>query len=78
VSMLASMLRDEGLTVEYEAPVEGRGVGDVATVVVLYVSNKVLDATVGLSVEALIERALTRFRARSRAKVTVVDHRDDD
>jgi hypothetical protein len=70
--MLAQMLSDEGLTVDFEPPTEDRGTGDVVTVVVLYVGAKVLDKAFDLSLDKLIERAVQRFKSRvPKAEVTI-------
>jgi hypothetical protein len=62
--MLAQMLREEGLEVTYEPPTESRSVESDLVLVALYVGDKVADATVGLSVDALVRKAVARFKDR--------------
>lgn len=70
--MLAQMLSEEGLTVDFEPPSEGRGTAEVATVVLLYVGLKVVDKAIDVSLDKLIERAVDKFKKRvPKAQVTV-------
>jgi hypothetical protein len=59
------MLEREGLEVLYEPPQEDRGIGgDTVVGVIIYVGNKVADATIGRSVDTAIDKAVTKFRER--------------
>lgn len=71
--MLAQMLSEEGLVVDFERPLEGRTTAaQVAAVVLLYVASKVGDKAFDVSVDKLIERAVERFKKRvPNAEVTV-------
>ena len=70
--MLAQMLAEEGLTVDFEPPYESRNTADVVTVVLMYVGLKVVDKAFDLSLDKLIERAVERFKQRvPKAQVTV-------
>lgn len=70
VGVLAQDLRDEGLEVSYEPPVEHRAqFPDPVTVVVIYAGIKTADAVAELGQEALkaaILHAIARWRERGR------------
>jgi hypothetical protein len=65
VGMLAQMLREEGVQVEYEPPQEERGLGaDIAAGVIVYILTK--------GGEEAIQVAVRRFRERTpRNQVTI-------
>lgn len=76
--MLAQMLQEEGLEVDYNPPTEGRsGVADSAVEVVFYVLDKSVDATVGAGGALLapkVTAAIKRFKERvPRAEVGIID-----
>jgi hypothetical protein len=74
VGMLAQMLRDEGLEVDYAPPLEDRGAGDTLVEVVLYVAGKGVDVAVVALVGDKVGAAIKRFRERvPRAQVNIVD-----
>jgi hypothetical protein len=70
--MLAQMLREEGVQVEYEPPEEQRGLGvDVAAGVIVYILTKGADEA--------IKAAVRRFRERApHNKVTIEGDEDED
>ena len=65
LAILATMLRHEGLEVEYQMPREERGFGTDAVVAgTMFVTNKMLDATVGKSIDAVVAKIVAEFKQR--------------
>jgi len=62
--MAAEILRREGLKVWYEPPMETRSGGSDLILVTFYIADKVLDATVGVSVESAVKAAVAKIKAR--------------
>jgi hypothetical protein len=63
VHHLAHQLRAEGLSVDYEPPVERRGgVGTVVDSVVTYITCKATDELIGETVRAAIKVGIGKFR----------------
>jgi hypothetical protein len=65
-SRLAGMFRAEGLEVTYEEPMERRSIDPSLVTLVFVIGDKILNATVDMSVEAVIKRALDKIRARAK------------
>ena len=73
---LEEELQAEGLEVSYEAPMEERGVGEVAATVAVHIAIAVADKTVGDAAAEAAKRAIAKVRERLpnlRAEV----HEDD-
>jgi hypothetical protein len=64
VGSMAKFLSDEGLSVEFDPPMENRGWGSDAAFVLFYVGDKILDAAVGVSVESLAKNAVENFKRK--------------
>ena len=74
VGMLAQILRDEGLEVDYAPPFEDRNTGDTLVEVVLYVADKGVDVAVVALLGDKVGAAIKRFRERvPRVQVNIVD-----
>ena len=64
VSAFAHMLEAEGLTARYAPPMEQRGMGDVAEVVVIYLSMKVTDKATDAAMDRAVKAGVSKFRER--------------
>lgn len=63
-AILADMLTKEGLEVSVESTRELRSAEGNAVLALLYVTDKIVDATVGLGVEGTIRRIVHNFQER--------------
>jgi hypothetical protein len=63
--ILVQRLHDEGLEVEYEPPMEYRGVdlADAAVAVAMWATYKVAEPMVAGQLQAAVRRAVVKFRA---------------
>src|SRR5450631_51451 len=64
VRRIAQLLKDEGLQVDYEPPMETRGIGSDVVVVVIVVGEKILDKTVDMGVDGLVRKAVETFKRK--------------
>lgn len=72
--LFAQQLRDAGLDVSYQPPMEQRGAGEVAVRVVMIVLEKAADEAGGVVMGAALSEAVRKLKGRfPQAKVTDED-----
>lgn len=74
LAILKDALRNDGLTVEHEPPLEERGAGDATLIVLLSITGNLATEVLKAAVRAVIERVRNRV---PHSKLTILEPRGD-